>query len=244
MQLHLFRIFDIDNSQPLGTRGNISVGTRDVEALCVGERNNVVLYERRVFRVRDVNYFHALAIADKKIAELECCRAPVVEWNGLHNTGRHRIIQIDYDQSGVGDDIGVVTAQGDVTCTIENAILVPCQRALQEVIAQFTVGQGVDVGQDQSFLRVHYQDVVVDGMERLLEIVFSHQLTLVSNRVYWLIGGQHEAGRIGSFYSRVVAQWAEWCGDDALTDPLVGNACNIVGAHALAAFRYVEVFAT
>ena len=80
-------------------------------------------------------------------------------------------------------------------------------------------------------------------MEGLLQVDIPHQLTLVAIGVNGLVGRQHHAGRIGAGDTGIVAQGAEGRGDDALGYTLVGDAGNVVDAHALVALGNKQVLA-
>ena len=126
---------------------------------------------------------------------------------------------------------------------LQQLFLVPGERALEEIVARLTVGERIDVGQNQPFFGIGDQRVIIDRVKFLLLVVDAHQVTLVAVRVYRLVGGQHDAGGVFRIDVRVVAQRAERRGDNALRYTLVGDAGDVVDLHALVTLCHVQVFA-
>ena len=158
----------------------------------------------------------------------------IVQWECRFNPRLQGIVDIDHHQSCVGDYIHIVATNGHMAGPLQGTIAIPGQRPLQEIIAGFAIHQRIDVRENQALFGVENVGIIVERMERLLEIYLAHQVSLVAGGLYGLRGRQDHTGRIWRIDAGVVAKWAERRGDQTLRDSLVRNAGNIVGLHALA----------
>ena len=80
-------------------------------------------------------------------------------------------------------------------------------------------------------------------MNRLFLVGHPHQVSLVTRGIDRLIRRQGKAGCIAGADLRIVAQRAEWRGDDALRNAFVRNAGHVVGLHAFFALCDEEILA-
>ncbi len=113
-----------------------------------------------------------------------------------HDARHHRcerLIEIQNDEAGIGDHIDVVAADGEVAGAVQNAALIPGERAAQDIVARIPVGKGIDVGEDQSFAAIRDQRIVVEGMKRPLLIIAAHERTAIARRIDGLVGRQCDA---------------------------------------------------
>ena len=83
-----------------------------------------------------------------------------------------------------------------MSCAPQYAAGIPGKRALQEVVARFTIRERVDVRQDQAFLGVGDVGVVIERMYGLLEVLVLHLPSSAARWVNRLVGRQAHAGRI------------------------------------------------
>jgi hypothetical protein len=194
-------------------------------------------------RIGDVDRGEAGVVGDKEIAELQCGRANALQRDHSFELRFQRIVEIDDDEARVGGDVGVMAAQHDVARAVEDAILVPRDRARHEVVLRVAVGQCVDVGENQTLDGVGERRIAVDRVERLLLIRHAHQVAFVARWRNRLVGRQRDTGRVGRRNMRILPRGRKRRGDDLLRHALVPDARDVLDAQACASFGDVQVLA-
>jgi hypothetical protein len=143
--------------------------------------------------VGDVDGLKAVGIRHEQIPELQRRGAAVMQRHDARHHRCERLIEIQNDEAGIGDHIDVVAADGEVAGAVQNAALIPGERAAQDIVARIPVGKGIDVGEDQSFAAIRDQRIVVEGMKRPLLIIAAHERTAIARRIDGLVGRQCDA---------------------------------------------------
>ena len=138
-QAHLVRPGDIDNGHALPACRNIGVGPRQMQAPRLAQGNGVVLHQCRRLGIGDIDGLEAVAVGNEQVAELQGHGVAAVQRHHVHQSRLQGLVQAQYHQACVGDDIGVVATQHHVPGTVEYAILVPGQVALEKVVARLAV---------------------------------------------------------------------------------------------------------
>ena len=248
MNAGLARILHVEDDEAIAFRRDIGIGARDIDPARIGQRYGRLGHGDGIAQVGHIEQLHALGIADPQIAELDrACLRPV-ERSHRSELGRGRIGQVNHHEPFIGGDIGNLARQMHMVRPIERAARVPRIRpvrkglALEEIVAEFAIGQRVDIDQDQPLFGVRDDRVIVDRQEGLLLVHLAHRLG-VARRRNRLIGGERHAGRVAALHMCVMAQWGERCGEDALRNAFVGDGSDVIGAEAVLASGGEEIFA-
>ena len=99
---------------------------------------------------------------------------------------------------------------------LQQVFFIPGNRTFEKVVARFTIGERVHIGQNQTFFGIGDDGVIVNRMKRLFLVFDTHQVALVAVRMDRLIGGDGHAGRIFRSDVGVVSERAEGRRNDAL----------------------------
>src|SRR5204862_4655988 len=102
----------------------------------------------------------------EEVAELHGAGPDVRHIQGGGQLRVQRVVQVHDDQPGLGGDVGDVAGERDVARAVQDAARVPGERALQVVVGRVAVGQRIHVDEDEAFLGVGDDRVVIDRMER------------------------------------------------------------------------------
>ena len=154
-----------------------------------------------------------------------------------------RLVEVDNRQAPRSGDIGKMAGQRDMPSAIQHPAFVPGQAALEEIVAEFAIGQCVDIDQDQPLFAIGDDRIIIDRMEGLLLIDLAQFLGVAqgSNR---LVGGKRHAGRVFGGYMGVLAERGERRLDDPLREALVADRSDIIGAETAFAFRHEHIFSS
>ena len=98
--------------------------------------------------MRDIDDAQAVGSCGEQVAELQGGGAHVLKRNHGKQARLERLIEIQHHDARSGGDVGGGAAQRDMPCAVENAAIVPGQRARQEIIARLAVAERLDVGED------------------------------------------------------------------------------------------------
>ncbi len=206
VELRLFGPRDVDDGQAFGAVGDVGVGAGDVELPRVAQAQERALHFARVGGLRDVDHVQAVGGGDEGVAELHLYGARVGDGDGRDQARFERIGHVEHDDAGVGDNVERGAGNGEVLGAFEDAVVVPRRGADQIVVAEFAVGQGVDVGDDQAFFAIRDERVAVDGVHRLFLVRGDLAGFFVAREGDGLRGGEHHAGRVLAADVRVLAR--------------------------------------
>ena len=196
----------------------------------------------------DVDDVQAVLRRHERVAELHLHGDGVGDRDRRDDARLQRLLHVEHDHAVRRRDVEPRAGHVDVRRAGEHATLVPGHRAREEVVARFLVREDVDVGRDQAFHRIRDVRVAVDLVHRLLEVLALHQrgrllAAVVAVDGDRLRGTDGHARGVRALDARVLAQRRERRRDDALGEALVADARDVVRAHALVAFRDVQVLA-
>ena len=165
---------DVDDGQPLAPGRDVGIRARHVHVVRVGQRHDRALDDPGLGEIRDVEDLEPDSIQDEGVTELVGDRHRMIDPRSADLVGDlrvHRIAEIDHDQAVVGGDVGVGADEGDVLGAGELPVRIEREGALEEVVFRVAVRERARVDENQAFLAVGDEDVLVHRMDRLLLVL-------------------------------------------------------------------------
>src|SRR5579885_1058894 len=241
-----FRPFGVNDGDSLSASGNIGISARDIDVTGVLERHKRVwngLWPGEIGYVED---FEAIAIDDKGIAKLHGEAAGIVERRRSDSGGDARlegIVEIDDDQSLLGQHVSVRSGDDDAARSCESAFRIEGERALQKIIGGIAIEKRANArafrfqirvaDDDETFLAIGDIEEAVEQMDRLL-FVFRK---LYTEGIYAESGRGSNRDGIPGWHVETLAERGDRRGDDALGKALIVNVSDVVHAKAARAGR-------
>ena len=194
IELRPLRILNVYDSKPVRPIGDIGIGARHIELMRMTQAHHRPRHCPRMLRIGEADHLHPLVVCDKRVKELNCNGAWILQELPRQLPDQSRLLRIPdihHSQSARRADIDPVSRTHTVFRPGEAALRIKFRGLLDEVILRISIEQSPHVTNHKPQLAVADKRIAIPRRNRLLLVV----LVLNPHRIVQQRARQRDRGR-------------------------------------------------